>query len=205
MHLFALLFASLTVVPATGSNTAIETEPSVASVRTWDNEPTGFRDVEFGSTLAEAEAILGPMKCSEVSEPLAHKQCSTSDKKKAFRLKDKVVYTIYYFHENRFVAVRMSQSTPTQMHAGWSSQYEPLYEAFVQRFGPPMIDEDDKPKEWLGEHVRVTISKSRSMVLVGGLAGDTRIPVTSLGPTTIETNAWIAAQRSAKASKVAPF
>lgn len=79
--------------------------------KSWNGKLTDFRGIPFGSSEAEAQKILGKMKCrsSQAHEPLpAHRVCSTSDKSRACRVGDVVVLTWYHFHQGGFVGASFS-------------------------------------------------------------------------------------------------
>lgn len=79
--------------------------------KSWNGKLADFRGVPFGSTEAEAQKILGRMKCrsSQPNEPLpAHRVCVTSDKSRAYRIRDVVVLTWYHFFEGGFVGASFS-------------------------------------------------------------------------------------------------
>ena len=97
--------------------------------------PTGFRDVPFGASEQEASAILGPLKCANkaaTSTP-AHRQCTTTDKKKAFRANNAVVMTYYIFHEGKFVGVEMNDLNLAKLSKQPLFQF--LLPAFREKYG----------------------------------------------------------------------
>ena len=130
---------------------------AVASAETpkqkWTKVPDGFRGVKFGATKAEAEAVLGRMKCltqfavKPARDPIpargkdyvvptpAHDLCSTTDKAQAFRAGEKVIGTEYVFDEGRFVAVKLRRiETMSPSKVLMFSDIRPLFELL---YGPP--------------------------------------------------------------------
>jgi hypothetical protein len=61
----AVILVALAAVADEDSSVKLSEEKSPEP---WMQAPTSFRDVAFGATLAEAQAVLGPMKCTNVKE-----------------------------------------------------------------------------------------------------------------------------------------
>jgi hypothetical protein len=120
----------------------------------WTKVPDGFRGVKFGATKAEAESVLGPLRCSRAlgvkpekmptyrrdgtraSVPTPpHEVCATTDKAKAFRAGEKVIGTDYIFDEGRFVAVKLRRiETMSSSKVLMFSDIRPILESW---YGPP--------------------------------------------------------------------
>jgi len=104
----------------------------------WTQAPTTFRDVPFGATLTEAQAVLGPMKCSEVESPKSQ-SCSTKDRSKAFRVAGTVINTYYHFHDGKFVGVSLMEGLLASSQKYGPATYRELATAFEQRYGRPTL------------------------------------------------------------------
>ena len=140
----SLVLASVLVVGAAPAE--------IAKVK-WTKVPDGFRGVKFGATKAEAEAVLGRLRCltqravkpsrdaipswgkDRVVPTPAHELCSTTDKSQAFRAGEKVVGTEYLFDAGRFVAVKLRRiETMSPSKVVMFSDVRPVFESL---YGPP--------------------------------------------------------------------
>jgi len=141
-----LLLAVVLSLPSAG-----DTKSDGKAKPKWTKAPDGFRGVKFGATKAEAEAVLGRMKCVHQiavqpsrnpdygkDRPIvapAHDVCSTADKTQAFRAGEKVIGTEYLFHEGRFVAVKLRRiETMSPSKVLMFADIRPLFESL---YGPP--------------------------------------------------------------------
>jgi hypothetical protein len=147
-------------------------EEKKATVK-WKKVPDGFRGVTFGASKAEAETVLGKLKCVEMiavkprkyppvyqrpkmgtsSQPIAaklpdvtpaHTVCMTTDKTKAFTANGKVVGTEYVFDEDRFVAVKLRRLET--MRPSQVVMYADILPLFETEYGPPTASRSDERK-----------------------------------------------------------
>lgn len=123
---------------ALGQNSVVTVLSEVKSPDPWTQAPTSFRDVPFGATLSEAQAILGPMKCSDIATPKSQ-SCTTKDRGKAFRVGSTVINTYYYFHEGKFVGVALMEGVMASTQKYGPATYSELATAFEQKYGVPTI------------------------------------------------------------------
>lgn len=114
--------------------------------------PTGFRGVDFGTPKAEAEQILGRLKCRNVKavtkagDPVRdtnpavpappHVVCSTTDKTKAFKIGGKVIATEYLFDRDLFAAVRFPRAEVIDSRIATFADVESLFE---REYGEPSV------------------------------------------------------------------
>lgn len=144
-----LLSLALSIFVAAADSRADDKKPKTK----WTKVPDGFRGVKFGATKAEAEAVLGRMRCVKVRAvkpskdaiPVwgkdrviptpEHELCSTTDKAQAFRAGEKVIGTDYLFDEGRFVAVKLRRiETMSPSKVVLFSDVRPVFESL---YGPP--------------------------------------------------------------------
>lgn len=122
--------------------------------------PNTFRDVAFGSSKAEAERILGKMKCSAMSSRPEAERCSTTDKAHAFRVDGEVVKTYYFFHRDRFLRVEFSQDEPLMYRGAATKNLSgPIVPSFSEKYGKPTVfsKEDYIAFSWRSEAMSAVV------------------------------------------------
>jgi hypothetical protein len=130
-----VLVGCLVISAMAQTNGTVEKLTEVKSPESWTQAPEGFRDVRFGFTLEQAQAVLGPMKCE--AGMAGAQQCHTTDRSKAFRVAGEVINTYYFFDEGKFVGVSLSEGLMASLQQFQPSTYIELSTAFKQKFGPP--------------------------------------------------------------------
>lgn len=120
------------------TNGTTEKLTEVKSSDPWTQAPDGFRDVRFGSTIEQAQALLGPLKCDDRKDWIAGvQQCHTTDRSKAFRVAGEVINTYYFFDEGKFAGVTFSEGLMASLQQFAPPTYRELSAAFKQKFGTP--------------------------------------------------------------------
>jgi len=134
----SLIVGSLALSAGAQTNGTTETLSEVKSPEPWTQAPDGFRDVRFGSTVEQAQAVLGPLKCDDRKDWIAGvQQCHTTDRNKAFRVAGEVINTYYFFDEGKFVGVTLTEGIMASMQQFPPATYRELSTAFKQKFGTP--------------------------------------------------------------------
>ncbi|MEO8379397.1 MAG: hypothetical protein ABI779_07015 [Acidobacteriota bacterium] len=131
-------FAVLVGIVGHAQNSVVTVLSEVKAPEPWMQAPTSFRDVPFGATFAEAQAVLGPMKCSDIELPKSQ-SCTTKDRSKAFRVGGTVINTYYQFYEGKFVGVSMMEGIMASTQKYGPATYRELATAFEQKYGTPSI------------------------------------------------------------------
>lgn len=121
------------------------------STSKWTKVPNDFRGVKFGATKAEAETVLGRLKCRNINEvgfsaktvgnavspPMPpHTACATTDPAQAFRAGNKILGTEYLFDGDRFVAVSFRQTLALSRGVAWSD----VLQVFKAEYGEPTAE-----------------------------------------------------------------
>lgn len=131
-------FAIVAAVQIAAQNGVVTVLTEEKSPDPWTQAPTSFRDVPFGATLTEAQAVLGPMKCSEADAPKSQ-SCSTKDRSKAFRVGGTVINTYYHFQDGKFVGVSLMEGLLASTQKYGPATYRELATAFEQKYGRPTV------------------------------------------------------------------
>ena len=136
-----LVIVAVLAVPVGGLAQTHKTEviSETKSAQPWTKAPAGFQGVAFGSTIAEAENVLGKLKCEDFQKPggPGGRRCTAADSRKAFRAKGQVVAVDYFFHEGQFVGVELYDSSTSPQLLSGRPLYSMLADVFERQFGPP--------------------------------------------------------------------
>jgi len=144
MFRFRLSVAALIVaIIATGLTAQAQNAEIVQKITSpdpWMTAPRDFQGVRFGSTIGEAEVVLGRMKCKDFGGSDGFppgKRCSVADHRKSFRAKGHMVASYYVFYVDRFVGVELEELHATSLEVYKPPLYDILAAMFEKEYGSP--------------------------------------------------------------------
>jgi len=130
-----VVVAAALLATAQESSTS-EVFDEAASGKPWEQSPSSFRGISFGSTEAAAITVLGPMKCHDLGLPWFVRECRAIKNESRMKINGTAIEDFYQFHEGKLVSVRLSDQT-SAMGSLPSPAFRDVVSAFTERYGPP--------------------------------------------------------------------